>query len=226
MRTFYLNPVIYNKLYACMQYKNVLALRVSLETGLRIDDVLSLRRQQLQKRTLYGVAKKTKKSFRKVISQDLANRLREIQGEWYIFEGRLDPKKHRTRQAVWKDTKKAAKLLELQGNIAPHSARKTYGVEMFRDSGISTVKRELQHKDIHTTMLYAFADYLDDVEVKRTFVRNSAPKSNKADSETQKTEERADGVPVLDGEFWEVFADLVAERTAERLLEKIRASAL
>ena len=171
MRTFYLNPVIYNKLYAVMQYKNALALRVSLETGLRIDDVLSLRRQQLQKRTLYGIARKTKKSFRKVISQDLCTRLREIQGEYFIFEGRLDPKKHRTRQAVWKDVKKAAKILELNGNIAPHSARKTYAVEKFHDSGISTVKRELQHNDIQTTMLYAFADYLDDVEVKRTFVR-------------------------------------------------------
>lgn len=200
-----------------MQYKNALALRTSLETGLRIDDVLSLRRQQLDKRTLYGIAKKTKKSFRKVISQDLANRLREIQGIYFIFEGRLDPKKHRTRQAVWKDMKKAAQVLDLHGNFAPHSARKTYAVEKFHDGGIATVKRELQHNDIQTTMLYAFADYLDDLppQKNRTNVRK----------EEQPQEPRAGAARCaapLDGDFWIAFADLVAEKTAVKLIEKLR----
>lgn len=217
MRTYYLNPVIYNKLYACMQYKNALALRVSLETGLRIDDVLSLRRQQLDKRTLFGIAKKTKKSFRKVISQDLANRLREIQGVYYIFEGRLNPKKHRTRQAVWKDLKKAAAILELHGNIAPHSARKTYAVEKFRDSGIATVKRELQHNDIQTTMIYAFADYLDEVNPQE--IRTNVLKS---EAEEKPRESAARCAAPLDGDFWLTFADLVAEKTAEKLIEKLR----
>lgn len=207
-----------------MQYKNALALRCSLETGLRIDDVLRLRRQQLQKRTLLGFAAKTKKSYRKVISQDLANRLREIHGEYYIFEGRLSPKKHRTRQAVWKDVKKAARVLQLDGNIAPHSARKTYAVELFHDGGIGTVKRELQHNDLSTTMLYAFADYIDDAQINRTDVRLLNKETSKGEEKSQ-TEERAVGAGVLDGAFWETFADLVAEKTAERLLEKIRASA-
>lgn len=222
MRTYYLNPVIYNKLYACMQYKNALALRTSLETGLRIDDVLSLRRQQLQKRTLYGFAKKTKKSFRKVVSQDLANRLREIQGEYFIFEGRLNTKKHRTRQAVWKDVKKAAKILEIDGNIAPHSARKTYAVEKFHDSGIATVKRELQHNDISTTMIYAFADYLNDVSPAKTNVRFNNNQKGEGEAENKKN---AVSAGVLDGDFWITFADLVAEKTADKLLEKIKASA-
>ena len=42
MRTDYLNPALYNKLYTVMTYENVLALRVSLETGLRVGDVLAL----------------------------------------------------------------------------------------------------------------------------------------------------------------------------------------
>lgn len=224
MRTFYLNPTIYNKLYACMQYKNALALRTSLETGLRIDDVLGLRRQQLQKCTLYGIAKKTKKSFRKVVSRDLANRLKEIQGEYYIFEGRLDPKKHRTRQAIWKDVKKAADILEIEGNIAPHSARKTYAVEKFKDGGLGTVKRELQHKDISTTMLYAFADYLDGAQMFHTNVRNSKKEQAKHKEEPPRGKTPVGGQG-LDGGFWITFADLVAEKTAERLFEKIRAGA-
>lgn len=215
MRTYYLNPSIYNKMYAVMQYKNALALRVSLETALRIDDVLSLRPEQLEKRTLFGVASKTKKSFRKVISADLANRLREVAGKHYIFEGRLNPQKHRTRQAVWKDVKKAAAVLDLHGNIAPHSARKTYAVEHFKDGGLAQVKHDLQHTDINTTILYAFADYLDELphtvtKKKRTDVRE----------ENNANEEKA---PYLDGAFWETFADLVADKTAHKLMELARA---
>ena len=201
MRTYYLNPVLYNKLYACMQYPNALALRTSLETGLRIDDVLSLTTRQLKKRTLYGIAHKTKKYFRKTISQDLANRLRQIQGNLYIFEGRLNPQKHRTRQAVWKDVKKASKLLMLNGNIAPHSARKTYGVEKFKESGLGTVQKELQHNDVSTTVLYAFADYLDNPR-----------------KEENITSEKVS----LSGDFWLTFADLVAEKTAEKLLDLLK----
>lgn len=147
-----------------MQYKNALALRVSLETGLRIDDVLKLAPNDLKGRTIKGKAEKTGKPFKKVLSKDLANRLKEIGDSRFIFTHRTDPKKHRTRQAVWKDVKKAAKLLKLSGNIAPHSARKTYAVELFQDSGLKEVSKELQHDRTDTTILYAFADLLDGKE--------------------------------------------------------------
>lgn len=144
-----------------MQYNNVLALRVSLETGLRIDDVLSLRTENLKGRTIVGVAEKTDKPFKKTLSVDLAKRLRQVSGSDFLFPHRLKKDDHRTRQAVWKDVKKAARLLGIKGNIAPHSARKTYAVELFRDQGISAVQKQLQHDRIGTTMIYAFADLLD-----------------------------------------------------------------
>ena len=144
-----------------MQYNNVLALRVSLETGLRIDDVLSLRKESLKGRTIVGKAEKTKKPFKKTLSADLANRLRQVSGSIYIFPHRLKNDEHRTRQTVWKDVKKAARLLGIKGNIAPHSARKTYAVELFKDQGIAAVQKQLQHDRVGTTMIYAFADMLD-----------------------------------------------------------------
>lgn len=55
-----------------MKYDNALALRVSLETGARIGDVLALRLDNLQGRTLRYVAAKTGKLDRKVISAALA----------------------------------------------------------------------------------------------------------------------------------------------------------
>lgn len=167
MRTDYLNPQIYNRLYGVMTYDNVLALRISLETGLRIDDVLSLRAEQLNGRTIRGVAEKTGKPFRKVVSHDLARRLTALNRQGYIFPHRTKKNAHRTRQAVWQNMKNAAKLLGVQLNAAPHSARKTYAVETFKDKGLDAVQRELQHDRLSTTMLYAFSDMLTGNESKK-----------------------------------------------------------
>lgn len=162
MRTDYLNPQVYNRLYAVMTYENVLALRIALETGLRIDDVLSLKAFQLSGRTLRGVEEKTGKAFKKVISSDLASRLKNIRTNvhGYFFPHRLDPSKHRTRQAVWSNMKKAARVLGLPMNVAPHSARKTYAVELFSDRGLAEAQKALNHDRLSTTMIYAFSNML------------------------------------------------------------------
>jgi integrase len=151
-----------------MTYENVLALRVSLETGLRIDDVLSLRASQVVRRTICGTAEKTDKPYKKTISADLAKRLAALTPNkgGYIFPHRLDPMRHRTRQAVWVNMKKAAVLMGVKLNAAPHSARKTYAVEMFKDKGLEQTRKELQHDRISTTMIYAFSDMLCDSQRK------------------------------------------------------------
>lgn len=192
MRTDYLNPQIYNRLYGVMTYDNVLALRVSLETGLRIDDVLSLRRDHLVGRTLRGVAEKTGKPYKKSISQDLANRLKGLRREGFLFPHRLKPNEHRTRQAVWANMKKAAKVLGIELNAAPHSARKTYAVEVFKDRGLGAAQKELQHDRVSTTMLYAFSDMLS----------CNSTKNNKS---------------VVNTTDLELFAELVAEKVVKKL---------
>lgn len=159
-RTHYLTPKLYNKLYAVMQYENALALRTSLETGWRIDDVLHLRLDDLKGRTLSCVAMKTGKPDKKVVSADLAKRLRQVANNGRLFDGRFG-NKPRARQTVWKDVKKAAKQLQLDGNIAPHSARKTYAVEDFHEHGLAETQKHLQHDRLSTTMLYAFSDLIN-----------------------------------------------------------------
>jgi integrase len=145
-----------------MTYENVIVLRVCLETGLRVDDVLSLRFEQLKGRTIRGHAEKTGKAYRKVISDDLAKRLRGDgnRKEGFIFPHRTKAGEHRTRQAVWSNMKKAAEIMGVDLNAAPHSARKTYAVELFKDKGIDTAQRELQHDRLSTTMIYAFSNIL------------------------------------------------------------------
>lgn len=194
MRTDYLSPQLYNRLYSCMTFENVLALRVSLETGLRIDDVLSLRASQIVRRTICGTAEKTGKPYRKTISADLAKRLAALTPNkgGYIFPHRLNPMKHRTRQAVWGNMKKAAALMGVKLNAAPHSARKTYAVEMFKDKGLERTQKELQHDRISTTMIYAFSNMLCGTEHK-----------------TQ------------DIEDIELLAEIIAEKVAEKLKKKL-----
>lgn len=158
MRTDYIKSELYNKIYLRMTYENALALRTSLETGLRIGDVLAIKVADLNGRTLTYTAQKTKKQGRAVLSSDLAHRLKKIAGRVYVFEGR-NGDKPRTRQAVWKDVKQATKGMFAE-NVAPHSARKTFAVEDFQEHGLPHTQKALQHDRVDTTMLYAFADML------------------------------------------------------------------
>ncbi len=139
-----------------MSYENALALRTSLETGMRIGDVLALEVSDLKGRTITYTAQKTSKKGKAVVSVDLANRLRKIAGKRFLFEGRSGDKP-RTRQAVWKDVKRATRGV-FDENVAPHSARKTFAVEDFRTHGFAHTQKALQHDSSGTTMLYAFAD--------------------------------------------------------------------
>lgn len=177
-----------------MTYENVLALRVSLETGLRIGDVLSLRASQIERRTIRGIAEKTDKPYKKTISADLAKRLAALTPNkgGYIFPHRLDPMRHRTRQAVWDNMKKAAVLMGVKLNAAPHSARKTYSVEMFKDKGLERTQKELQHDKMSTTMIYAFSDMLCGAE--------------------HKTQDIVD---------MDAFAEIIAEKVVEKLKNRL-----
>lgn len=163
MMTDYVSPDDFGRICAHMHHENALAVEVSLETGLRIGDVVALRRDQLDGQRLRFVASKTGKPGVKRISAQLAKQLRQIAGSVYIFEHRTDPNKHRTRQAVWRDVKSAAAACSIHQNAAPHSARKTYAVEVFHAGGLPAARKELQHDSYGTTLLYALSDKFDSV---------------------------------------------------------------
>jgi integrase len=82
--------------------------------------------------------------------------LKKIAGKKYIFEGRFG-NKPRTRQAVWRDVKRASEGLFAE-NVAPHSARKTFAVEDYQEHGLPHTQKALQHDSVGTTILYAFSD--------------------------------------------------------------------
>ena len=54
--------------------------------------------------------------------------------------------------------KRAAKAFRIRQNVAPHSFRKVYAVELLRRCGdVKRVQRALNHSDCATTMIYVMA---------------------------------------------------------------------
>ena len=136
---------------------NRLVIRTALTTGLRIGDVLALKPDRL-KPHFWVTEQKTGKPRQVGLPEPLLSDLKNHCGEHWVFPGR-NPRKHHTRQAVWKDVKRAAAAFRLPQNVAPHSFRKVYAVDLMKKYGdIDRVRRALNHGSETVTMIYALAD--------------------------------------------------------------------
>lgn len=146
---------------AALTPTNRLVCQVCLHTGLRLGDVLSLRTEQLA-RQFFITESKTKKRRRVGLTDGLISAIRAQAGPTWAFpSAKGDSHGHWTRQAVWADVKRAAKAFRLPQNVAPHSLRKVYAVQLREKYGDMTrVQRALNHDSPVTTMIYAMADHL------------------------------------------------------------------
>lgn len=157
MRTEYLLQKEVENVLDLLMLENRLVMRVLLHTGIRIGDALQLKPEQL-KPNFWITEQKTGKRRQIGLPEHLLSDLLDNSGKWWVFPG-ADPRKHRSRQAVWKDVKRAAAALRLTANAAPHSARKVYAVELLRKYGnIERVQRALNHGGVEVTLIYALAD--------------------------------------------------------------------
>jgi integrase len=158
VRTAYILEEQLGHVLALLTPQNALIAEVQLHTGLRIGDVLALRREQIA-RKFWITEQKTKKRRQVGLTDDLIKRILRQAGksEW-AFPGRY-PSKPKTRQAVWVDIKRAAAACRLPQNCGTHSMRKIYAVELMEKYGdIQKVQRALNHSDMNVTLLYAMAD--------------------------------------------------------------------
>ena len=160
MRTDWVPRREFGHILSALMPANRLALEIAEHNGLRISDALSLRTDKLESRMTIKELK-TGKKRRIYIPVELLERARRMCGRYWVFEHRTDPKKHRTRQAVYKDLKLVAKTFRLKANVAPHTARKVFAVEQYHKCGnLKHVQELLNHSDEAVTMLYALADEL------------------------------------------------------------------
>lgn len=161
----------FEHLLAALTPENRLVVEVSACTGLRVSDVLNMRTNRLSERMTVRELK-TGKTRRIRLPKPLLDRLFSVAGKIYVFEGRCDYRRHRTRQAVYKDLRRVAKLFRVKAHISPHSARKIYAVSEYRRTGsLAAVRKLLNHDSEAITILYAMADQL---EARRSSSRPSA----------------------------------------------------
>lgn len=139
--------------------ENEEALRVSMDYGARIGDVLSMPTAAARSGRWNYREQKTGKRRRIRLSAQHRAALLSFAGKVYCFPHRLDPFRHRTRQAVYKDLRRAADCFRYAG-VSPHTERKIYSVEQYHKSGgnMAKVQRLLNHSDEAVTALYALAD--------------------------------------------------------------------
>lgn len=158
MTTEYLVRREMEHVFAALTPANRLVCRVCVDTGLRVGDVVALRTDQLAPQFWITEAK-TGKRRRVNLTDFLLKALKAQAGKTWVFPSPKDETRHRTRQAVWYDVKRAAKAFRLPQNVAPHSLRKVYAVQLLErcKGNIGRVQRALNHSDAATTYIYAMA---------------------------------------------------------------------
>ena len=154
-----------------------LPFEVALATGLRIGDVLKIRRSDIKDCTLHYVAEKTKKADIILLKKELVDKLVEnSHGSVWCFPSPTKRGKHLTRQAAWSRLKNAAAMsgTEAKG-ISPHSYRKTFAVDLFKREGVGAVMAALQHSNIQTTEIYALSDFISGANAEKPLLRKDIP---------------------------------------------------
>lgn len=139
---------------------NALVARTMLSTGFRVGDVLELKPEQIRASVTLTEAKTGKKRTVR-LPEKLRGEILAQASAWWAFPSPRDPTRHRTRQTVWADIKRAQRACRFTANLGTHSMRKAYAVElMHRYGNLSKVQRALQHDRPEVTLIYALADKL------------------------------------------------------------------
>lgn len=152
MRTRALTTAEYRRLLRHLPTREALVCRIMADTGLRVSDVLALRIYQIR-RTMYITEGKTGKRRRVQLSPATL-----AAAKAYAADRRAGDKLiHADRSTIYRTISITAKALGME-HISAHSLRKYYAQKYCKRHGLEATRRELQHRDIMTTILYT-TDY-------------------------------------------------------------------
>jgi integrase/recombinase XerD len=165
MKARYLTETEITALFARLEPHQRLIFDISIETGLRIGDVLKIRAGDVsvsspEEAAIRYKAEKTNKSGVAVVCGKTASRLLEFKRgkKGFLWPSRAKCG-HLTRQTAWNWIKAAAKAAEIDlRGVSPHSLRKCFAVRIRHVQGLQAAQRALQHTDSATTAIYAYAD--------------------------------------------------------------------
>lgn len=158
MKSEYIEKRAFSALYHELDFKYAVALELSMITGLRIGDVVSLKPENLQGKNLSMICAKTKKPFTTVLNARMVERLNKCSGKQWIFSSYKDPSKHISRTTIYRNLVTACKRNGVEAHISPHTARKIFGVDIYNEKGLEATQKALQHDRATTTLIYALSD--------------------------------------------------------------------
>lgn len=206
MKSRYIEETEISELRAVTSQEAFLPLLLSLETGLRVGDVVALRVSAVKPDGVHYTAQKTRKRGVAPISAELRKRLNK-KGKW-LFPSPYKQGAHITRQAVWHRIKTAGKRagVDLDG-LSPHTMRKVFAVELYREKGFKAVQEALQHNNSATTEIYSFSDWNTgknaDLPLKRRdlqlvvkMVIEALGESYKLPQEAKRNKKRGNSIPL------------------------------
>lgn len=159
MTTEYLYQQEVDRVLSALMPQNQLIVKVMLQTGMRLSDALRMPSEALVPSGWYTETK-TGKKRRYGLPRPLLDAIKEQAGPVWAFPGRKKGS-HKTRQAVWRDIKRASIAFRLPQNVGAHSMRKVYAVRLMQKYGkLEKVQRNLNHASGSVTAIYAMADLL------------------------------------------------------------------
>lgn len=175
MKSRYIEDYELLKLKKYMTKRHWLPFEVALQTGLRIGDVLKIKKTDIDeiKGELNYVSEKCSKRGRCKLAKNLCKKLlSNSQTSEYCFASRRSKSGHITRQAAWKWVKDAAERANVDiSGVSPHAFRKVYAAELYKEKGIEAVKNALQHERADTTQIYALSDFITGTNAEKPLLR-------------------------------------------------------
>lgn len=137
----------YQQLRKALPWRDSLACAIMADTGLRISDVLGIRRDDLAP-DMDVTERKTGKTRRVHLSPDT---YMELQAYLRTHTSPMVIPCHRA--TLWRSIVRAADAFGWR-HISPHSLRKLYAVEYCTRHGLQATQAELMHTNIMTTLAY------------------------------------------------------------------------
>lgn len=139
-----------------LSYQYRLIYDIGCQTGLRISDIVRMKKSILQIKEPTIIEQKTGKSKRIYIPKKLRQELIEYSknNKTYIFQSK-SKSGHLTRQAVFKHFKRIAHIIETDQNIGTHTMRKNYACKLLaKGKTFKYIKTKLNHEKLSDTLLY------------------------------------------------------------------------
>lgn len=142
--------------YCALSKKMQLIYDVGCSTGLRISDIVRMKKEILNIKEPTIKEQKTGKTRRIYFKKNIRERLFKIaeksQNDYIFFSNSKTG--HISRQAVWKAFKNASKSAEIKHNVGTQSMRKKYAYTLKKKHSLKYIQNKLNHDNIMTSLIY------------------------------------------------------------------------